>query len=204
MAMKKFILSDNFIQHRKDLSIAGKHNRKRNLMLLFHLKYFLFRDSFKRSFKRSGSISRRSSIRANLNVAVNDTIPSQEHDVTDPSLVIKDTHTSTNSLTNSARVNFNGLLDSHFIDNSPLPSSINLQDQNENDDDDSLVEHIQTEDGRVQEIHVYQVYLLGMSGTGKYSLMRQFKTTEYRGTYEYSSSIGKCTCILLSRRKIEN
>ena len=167
------------------------------------MKYFLFRDSFKRSFKRSGSISRRGSIRANLNTPINGTISSQEHDVTNSSLSAKDMHTSTNSLTNSAAVNFNGLLDSHFIDNSLLPSSITLQDQNENDND-SFVEHIQTEDGRVQEIHVYQVYLLGMSGTGKYSLMRQFKTTEYRGIYEYSSSIGKCTYILLITRKIES
>jgi hypothetical protein len=31
-----------------------------------------------------------------------------------------------------------------------------------------------------------------MSGTGKCSLLRQFKTTEYRGIYDYSSSVGKC------------
>jgi hypothetical protein len=30
-----------------------------------------------------------------------------------------------------------------------------------------------------------------MSGTGKCSLLRQFKTTEYRGIYEYSGSVGK-------------
>ncbi|CAF4437709.1 unnamed protein product, partial [Adineta steineri] len=66
-----------------------------------------------------------------------------------------------------------------------------LQDQIENDEDDDeqLVERIQTEDGRVQDVHVYQVYLLGMSGTGKCSLMRQFKSTEYRGIYDYSSSL---------------
>ncbi|CAF5138724.1 unnamed protein product, partial [Rotaria sp. Silwood1] len=55
--------------------------------------------------------------------------------------------------------------------------------------DNPLVERIQTEDGRVQDIHVYQVYLLGMSGTGECSLMRQFKSTEYRGIYDYSSSV---------------
>jgi hypothetical protein len=93
-------------------------------------------------------------------------------------------------------VNLTGILDNHFTDNNLPPSSIPLQievenDDEDEDDDDPLVERIQTEDGRVQDVHVYQVYLLGMSGTGKCSLLRQFKTTEYRGIYNYSSSIGK-------------
>lgn len=61
------------------------------------------------------------------------------------------------------------------------------------EDDSQIVERIETEDGHVQDIRVYQVYLLGMSGTGKCSLLRQFKTTEYRGIYDYSSSVGKLT-----------
>jgi len=74
------------------------------------------------------------------------------------------------------------------------PTSVPLQDQddNEDEDDNPVVERVQTEDGRLQDIRIYQVYLLGMSGTGKCSLIRQFKTTEYRGIYDYSSSIGKC------------
>jgi hypothetical protein len=40
-----------------------------------------------------------------------------------------------------------------------------------------------------------------MSGTGKCSLMRQFKSTEYRGIYDYSSSLGKCTDTSLSKEK---
>lgn len=65
----------------------------------------------------------------------------------------------------------------------------------EDDNNNQVVERVETEDGRVQNIRVYQVYLLGMSGTGKCSLLRQFKTTEYRGIYDYSSSIGKLICI---------
>ena len=91
-----------------------------------------------------------------------------------------------------------GIVDSHFIENSLSPPSAPLHDQNEeeedddDDDDNPLVERVQNEDGRLQDIHVYQVYLLGMSGTGKCSLIRQFKSTEYRGIYNYSSSVGKC------------
>ncbi|CAF0912610.1 unnamed protein product [Rotaria sp. Silwood1] len=148
-------------------------------------------DSFKRSFKRSGSISRRSSFRANPNITPNDRTPSQEHDTNNSPSSTKEIRTSKNSLTNSSGANLNGLLDSHVIDSNPTSSTIPLQDQDENyeDDDNPLVERIQTEDGRVQDIHVYQVYLLGMSGTGKCSLMRQFKSTEYRGIYDYSSSV---------------
>jgi hypothetical protein len=36
-----------------------------------------------------------------------------------------------------------------------------------------------------------------MSGTGKCSLLRQFKTTEYRGIYDYSSSVGKLIYIYI-------
>ncbi len=104
--------------------------------------------------------------------------------------------TSINSLTNTSGINLNGIVDSHFIENnnSASATSIPLQDPNENEDEDDnpVVERVQTADGRLQDIRVYQVYLLGMSGTGKCSLMRQFKTTEYRGIYDYSSSIGKC------------
>ncbi|CAF2956650.1 unnamed protein product [Rotaria sp. Silwood2] len=152
-------------------------------------------DSFKRSFKRSGSISRRSSFRANPNITTNDRTSSQEHDTNNSPSSTKEIRTSKTSLANSSGANLNGLLDSHFIDSNPSSSTIPLQDHDENydDDDNPLVERIQTEDGRVQDIHVYQVYLLGMSGTGKCSLMRQFKTTEYRGIYDYSSSVVKKT-----------
>ncbi|CAF0780110.1 unnamed protein product [Rotaria sordida] len=148
-------------------------------------------DSFKRSFKRSGSTSRRSSFRTNPNITTNDRTSSQEHDANNSPSSNKEIRTSKTSLTNSSGLNLNGLLDSHFIDNNPTSSTIPLQDQDENDEDDdnTFVERIQTADGHVQNIHVYQVYLLGMSGTGKCSLMRQFKTTEYRGVYDYSSSI---------------
>jgi hypothetical protein len=92
-------------------------------------------------------------------------------------------------------VNLNGIVDNHYLDN-PNPSSsvIPLQNEGQNDDeeDNPVVERVQTEDGRLQDIRIYQVYLLGMSGTGKCSLIRQFKTTEYRGIYDYSSSVGKC------------
>ncbi|CAF3083537.1 unnamed protein product [Rotaria socialis] len=152
-------------------------------------------DSFKRSFKRSGSTSRRSSCRINPNITSNDGASSQEHDTNHSPSSTKDIHTSISSLTNnSCGANLNGLLDTHFVDTNPSLSSIPLPDQIENeeeedDDDNPLVERIQTEDGRVHDIHVYQVYLLGMSGTGKCSLIRQFKTTEYRGIYDYSSSV---------------
>lgn len=153
------------------------------------------RDSFKRSFKRSGSASRRSSFRANPNLTTNDRTPSQEYDANNATIPTNEIRTSTHSLTKSSGINLNGILDSHFIDGSPMPSTIPLEHQDENeeeaDDDDPLVERIQTEDGRVHDIHVYQVYLLGVSGTGKCSLMRQFKTTEYRGIYDYSSSVGE-------------
>jgi hypothetical protein len=176
--------------------------------LLYEIISF-FSDSVKRSFKRSGSTSRRSSFRTNPNLTPADRTSSQEHDDSNSPSSNKETRTSTNSLTNSSGPNLNGILDNHYIDNNNLsPSSIPLHDQDENDDDDPLVEHIQTEDGRVQDIHVYQVYLLGMSGTGKCSLIRQFKSTEYRGIYDYSSSVGKCIYIvvvvvlLLSRKKL--
>lgn len=104
--------------------------------------------------------------------------------------------TSSNSLSNShispAGPNLNGILDNHFIDstieNIATSPAIDAEDE---DDDNLLVERIETEDGRIHDVRVYQVYLLGMSGTGKCSLLRQFKTTEYRGIYDYSSSVGK-------------
>jgi hypothetical protein len=169
---------------------------------------FLFSDSFKRSFKRSGSISRRSSFRANTNITPNDRTSSPEHDINNSPSLTKEIRTSSHSLTNVPAVNLNGILDSNYIENNSLPVSVPLQNQDENggadgdnDDDDQLVERIQTADGRVQDVHVYQVYLLGMSGTGKCSLMRQFKSTEYRGIYDYSSSLGKCIDTSLSKEK---
>ncbi|CAF1087753.1 unnamed protein product [Rotaria magnacalcarata] len=153
-------------------------------------------DSFKRSFKRSDSTSRRSSCRINTNITPNDGTSSQEHDTNHSPSSTKDIHTSIPSLThNSSGANLNGLLDTHFIDTNPSLSSIPLPDHGDNDDeeeeddDNPLVERIQTEDGCVHDVHVYQVYLLGMSGTGKCSLIRQFKTTEYRGIYDNSSSV---------------
>jgi hypothetical protein len=117
---------------------------------------------------------------------------------------------STNSLSHSnltpAGPNLSGILDNHFVDIpldnglssssllSPPPIDIHPDsehDEGDDPDDDPLVERIETEDGVVQDIRVYQIYLLGMSGTGKCSLMRQFKTTEYRGIYEYTGSVGK-------------
>jgi hypothetical protein len=89
--------------------------------------------------------------------------------------------------------NLNGILDSNYIDSTiENRSSSPIIDE----DDNPLVERIETEDGRVQNIRVYQIYLLGMSGTGKCSLLRQFKTTEYRGIYDYSSSVGKLMDIM--------
>lgn len=151
----------------------------------------MFSDSFKRSFKRSGSNSRRNSFRKG------DRTPSQER-VSDSNLLNAETRISSSSLSNTnvtpSGPNLNGILDNHFVDSTIettiSPSSAvdgEVDDENEN----SLVERIETEDGHVQDIRVYQVYLLGMSGTGKCSLLRQFKTTEYRGIYEYSSSVGK-------------
>ena len=131
----------------------------------------------------------------NTNLTTTDRTSSPEHDLNHSPTSPKEIRTSTNSLTNSPGLNLNGILDAHFIENNPLQMTASTPDQNENDededDDNPLVERIQTEDGRVQDVHVYQVYLLGMSGTGKCSLMRQFKTTEYRGIYDYSSSLGK-------------
>ena len=113
----------------------------------------------------------------------------------------------THSNLTTAGPNLNGILDNHFVD-IPLdnglsppslltPPPIDIHPDRANDDeeddpdDDPLVDRIETEDGVVQDIRVYQIYLLGMSGTGKCSLIRQFKTTEYRGIYEYSGSVGK-------------
>ena len=145
----------------------------------------MFSDSFKRSFKRSGSISRRNSFRKG------DRTPSQEH-LNDSTLFPTDVRTSTNSLTNTnltpSGPNLSGILDSNYIDSSMINvSSSILMDE----DDQPFVERIETADGHVHDIRLYQVYLLGMSGTGKCSLLRQFKTTEYRGIYDYSSSVGK-------------
>ena len=160
-----------------------------NFYFMNIFRIFVFSDSFKRSFKRSGSISRRSSFRKA------DRTPSQEH-VNDS--INNEIRTSTNSLTNSnltpAGPNLNGILDSNYIDSTieNISSSSPIIDE----DDNPLVESIETEDGRVQNIRVYQIYLLGMSGTGKCSLLRQFKTTEYRGIYDYSSSVGKLMDII--------
>lgn len=154
---------------------------------------FSLRDSFKRSFKRSGSISRRGSVRKT------DRTPSQEH-INDNLLLNNDIRTSTNSLTNSnltpSGPNLNGILDNNYIDSTieTISSSPIIDDE----DDNLLVQRIETEDGYVQDIHIYQIYLLGMSGSGKCSLLRQFKTTEYRGVYDYSSSIGKLMSITLT------
>jgi hypothetical protein len=154
-----------------------------------------FSDSFKRSFKRSGSISRRSSFRTNNNLLSNETSPTQDFDGT----ISKEGRTSIHSLNNSVTPNLNGIVDNHFNDSNSLATttttttatvSIPLDDEEE--EDSAVVERIQTADGFVQDIRVYQVYLLGMSGTGKCSLIRQFKSTEYRGIYDYSSSIGEC------------
>ena len=168
----------------------GFVNRGYLTINLYNTKYHfaIFSDSFKRSFKRSGSISRRSSFRKV------DHTPSQEH-INDS--INNEVRTSTNSLTNSnltpSGPNLNGILDSNYIDSTiENISSSPIIDE----DDNSLVERIETEDGRVQNIRVYQIYLLGMSGTGKCSLLRQFKTTEYRGIYDYSSSVGKLMDII--------
>ncbi len=154
---------------------------------------FSFSDSFKRSFKRSGSTSRRSSFRKV------DRTPSQEH-VNDSILLNNEIRTSKNSLTNSnltpSGPNLNGILDNNYIDSTIENISSSPIIDDDDDDDNPLVERIETEDGHVQNIRVYQIYLLGMSGTGKCSLMRQFKTTEYRGIYEYSSSVGKLMDII--------
>ena len=152
-----------------------------------------FSDSFKRSFKQTGSTSRRSSFRTNPNFTGNDRTPSQEQDGNVSATISKEARTSNHSLTNSSGANLNGIVDSHFTENNPLVTSaipLDDHDEEEDDDDDPLVERIQTADGRLQDIRVYQVYLVGTSGTGKCSLIRQFKTTEYRGIYDYSSSIG--------------
>ncbi|UJR09356.1 hypothetical protein I4U23_013600 [Adineta vaga] len=146
-------------------------------------------DSFKRSFKRSGSTSRRNSFRKG------DRTPSQER-VSDSNQINTEFRTSSNSLSNTnitpAGPNLNGILDNNFVDstieNISLPPAIDGDNDND-DDDDEHVERIETEDGHVQDIRIYQVYLLGMSGTGKCSLLRQFKTTEYRGIYDYSGSV---------------
>lgn len=155
-------------------------------------------DSFKRSIKRSGSNSRRNSFRTNPTLPTERT-SSPENDVTITPSSTKEIRTSKNSLNNSSGGNLNGLIDNHFLETTnssptsmPLANEIEHgnDDEDEDEDDDSpIVEHIQTEDGRLQEVHIYQVYLLGISGTGKCSLMRQFKTTEYRGIYDYSSSV---------------
>ena len=149
------------------------------------------RDSFKRSFKRSGSTSRRGSFRKI------DRTPSQEQ-VNESEPRTSNHSLTNNNLTVAAGPNLNGILDTHFIDTSAetneptLPADIDDDD----DDDDPRVECIETVDGILQDIRVYQIYLLGMSGTGKCSLIRQFKTTEYRGIYEYSSSLGKRTAVV--------
>jgi hypothetical protein len=149
---------------------------------------FLLSDSFKRSFKRSGSVSRRSSFRKT------DRTPSQEH-INDSLLINNEIRTSSSSLANSNTTpsgpNLNGILDNNYINSTNENISSSSQPNNLDDDDDPLVERIEREDGRVQDIRVYQVYILGTSGTGKCSLIRQFKTTEYRGVYDYSSSVGK-------------
>jgi len=95
----------------------------------------------------------------------------------------------TNSNLTPSGPNLNGILDNNYIDSTieNISTSPVIDDR----DDNLLIERIETEDGRVQDIPVYQIYLLGMSGTGKCSLLRQFKTTEYRGVYDYSSSVGK-------------
>ena len=151
---------------------------------------FRFSDSFKRSFKRSGSNSRRSSFKKV------DRTPSQEHINDLNGLTSTELKASSHSLIQSssspAGPNLNTILDGHFTNN-PI-ENVTATDQLVDDDDDDdhpVVERVETEDGVVQDIRVYQVYLLGMSGVGKCSLMRQFKTTEYRGIYEYSSSVGK-------------
>lgn len=154
-------------------------------MLVFERKSIRsFSDSFKRSFKRSGSTSRRNSFRKA------DRTPSQEQ-INDGVFSSNDVRTSLNSLTNASLTasgpNLTGIMDSNYVDSSMgnISSTLILDD-----DDNPLVERIETADGRVHDIRLYQVYLLGMSGTGKCSLLRQFKTTEYRGIYDYSSSVG--------------
>ena len=91
--------------------------------------------------------------------------------------------------------NLNGTLDNNFIDKANENISLSPTIDDDDDNDEQIVECIETEDGHLQDIRVYQVYLLGISGTGKCSLIRQFKSTEYRGIYDYSSSVGKFICI---------
>lgn len=94
-----------------------------------------------------------------------------------------DIRTSCNSL--AVGPNLNAIIDGNFRRNSNEQNDFNL------DEDPNVLERVQIDDGTVQNIRVYQVYLLGMSGTGKCSLLRQFKTTEYRGIYDYSASVGE-------------
>ena len=98
-------------------------------------------------------------------------------------------HSLTPSTNLAAGPNLNNILDNHFgsLANEAKPDAGDEREE----DEAPIVERIETEDGRVENIRIYQVYLLGMSGTGKCSLIRQFKTTEYRGIYDYSSSLGK-------------
>ena len=193
MATRRSIACDSSTPRPKASSIEGtgasSHARSDSLQLTS-----VSRDSFKRSFKRSGSTSRRGSFRKI------DQTPSQEQ-VNDPTLATAtEPRTSNHSLTNNnltvaAGPNLNGILDTHFIDTSAETNALTLPvdiDDEDDDDDDPRVDCIETIDGILQDIRVYQIYLLGMSGTGKCSLIRQFKTTEYRGIYEYSGSLGEC------------
>jgi len=144
-------------------------------------------DSFKRSFKRSGSNSRRSSFRKIDPTAQEQMSNNNDEDVR------TSVHSLTPSTTLTAGPNLNNILDNHFVslanETNPLMFDIHPDAAVEHEDEEAVVERVETEDGRVENIRIYQVYLLGMSGTGKCSLMRQFKTTEYRGIYDYSSSL---------------
>ncbi|KAL7676441.1 hypothetical protein ACOME3_002693 [Neoechinorhynchus agilis] len=67
-----------------------------------------------------------------------------------------------------------------------IPSAVN----------DTLIDKIDTEtietgDGIVKEINVHHVCIVGMLGTGKRSILKQFRCSEYNGIYRFDNPPGK-------------
>ena len=82
--------------------------------------------------------------------------------------------------------------------NGNVTSNVGIIIENCDDTNEKLVENKSNqriEIANPQDSQTYMVYIMGASSVGKNALIKQFKTSEYRGTYDISAqhSTGKYT-----------
>lgn len=134
-------------------------------------------DSFKRSFKRSN----RSVIDHNNLTAINDNqspeiqSPQKQSTLSTPLLVFSHASDDGNLKTEN---------DSFKMEEKEVPKSRKLNSKIR------LYKNTDAEDtGEIDYIDTFVIYVLGSVGVGKNSLAKQFKTSEYHGTYAIDANV---------------